>query len=124
MCAAGWFRGVAECSPTCQTIQRARCRSAAILAAVYPENRLETPDFGAGPSIYEGTSPKSTGSLRAQQRPQHVLQDAAVPEVLLLLGRVDPHDHAELPVVGPDRQFPRNRIGAGDALDGEHLPAG
>jgi hypothetical protein len=35
-----------------------------------------------------------------QQLAQHELEDAAVAEVALLLGGVDPSDHVELPVVG------------------------
>ena len=56
-----------------------------------------------------------------RQLPQHVLQDAAVVEVALLLGRVNPHCRGELPVVRFDSDFARDLLDAGETGDRERL---
>jgi hypothetical protein len=73
-------------SESCQATQRAKCKRADATRWSYP------PD---GVLIL----------LSGQKLPEHVLQDAAVVEVPLLLGRVDPHGDLELLVVGGDRQL-------------------
>src|SRR5215472_4452630 len=42
------------------------------------------------------------------QRPQHVLHDAAVPVVVGLAWRVDPHDHVEFLAIGSHHEFVRD----------------
>ena len=57
----------------------------------------------APPARWRHTRPVM--SEAPQQLPQHVLEDAAVVEVPLLLRRVDPHRGLELRVVGLDRDL-------------------
>ena len=64
-----------------------------------------------------------TNELFRQELPQHVLQDPAVTEIALLLGRVDPHGHRELLVVGAHRQLAGNLVGIGQTGDRERLLA-
>src|SRR6266508_6551282 len=57
-----------------------------------------------------------------EQAAQHVREDAAVPQVLALLRRVEAQARAELLVVGPYRDL--GRLGVLDAEDREALAAG
>src|SRR5689334_9897621 len=70
--------------------------------------------------------PGRLGLLRPEQRAQDVLHDAAVPEVLGLARRVDPHDGLELLAVSANCDLARRvtRIHCLDAGDVEHLVPG
>src|SRR5262245_11643510 len=65
-------------------------------------------------------------SAVGQQRPQHELHDAAVPVVVGLARRVDPHGRRELPAVRGNRHLARSlaRIHGLDPDDVEYLMAG
>src|SRR5580698_9224998 len=64
--------------------------------------------------------------LLARQRPQHVLHDAAMPEVLGLARSIDAHDRAELLVASPDGDLARHVTGIDrlDPGDVEYLVSG
>src|SRR5690242_17605648 len=50
---------------------------------------------GRGAAALTGGPPRSGGAARGRKVAQHVVQDPAVAEVLLLLGGVDPHARIE-----------------------------
>src|SRR3954454_19786842 len=80
----------------------------------------------AGPRLRHGPA-NSTDALCGEQRPQHVLEDPAVAEVLGLLRRVDPHARLELDVAGAHVHRARELAGVerlGEAGDRELLLAG
>src|SRR5690348_10256447 len=99
-------------SRICQANHLARCM---ILSATGPS----VPRCSALLTFYD-----SYASLVGEQLPQDELQDPAVAEIALLLGRVDPHGHGELFVVSAHRQLAGNLVGIGQAGDRERLVAG
>src|SRR5581483_12365366 len=68
--------------------------------------------------------PPTCGRRRSRggEAPQHVREDAAVPDVLALARRVEPQACTEHLLVGTDRDLARLRVV--DALDRELLAAG
>src|SRR5262249_33658863 len=98
----------------------APCRGAEQAPAVPSRRRRRGRPATRGSHLRRGPSPRR--SSLAEQAPQHVLEDAAVAEVLPLAGRVEPETRAELLVVGAHRHLVG--LAALEASDRELLASG